>query len=100
MRKLPFGPHSSERSAIQPGRYASRISDVPSDDPRHLTAAPQLIHSLLDGALEREIALPQAERDGVARQVRVGPGDAPAFVSGERSGEQPFGDAGIEAAVA
>ena len=45
------------------------IADVTSDDPGDLAVALELFQPAGNGSFEREIALPQAEGDGVTRQL-------------------------------
>jgi Zn-dependent proteases len=94
-----------------PGRIDSRTvssaprplgarAEIAGDDPRDLAVASKLLQPVGDRSLEREIALPQAERDGIARELRRHPGDRPTVAGGKLSGEQPFRDADVEPAIA
>ena len=51
----------------------------------------ELVQSAHDGALEGEVALPQAEHDRIARQLGGRPCDAPAFAGGDLLDGQQLG---------
>src|SRR6202035_1156476 len=96
----PAGPGLRHReAAVSPSglRDAARIAEIARQDRRHLAVALHLLQAAHDGAFEREIALPQAEDDRIARQLRRRPGDAPSFARGELFGEQVLRDAEIKA---
>src|SRR3954464_1514735 len=86
------------------GRYrAHRVAlgacaEIAGEDPRDLAVTSKFFQSVGDGSFEREIALPQAERDGIAWEFGRHPGNRPAVVRGKLSGEQPLRDADVEPA--
>ncbi len=52
-----------------------------------------------NGALQRDVALPQTEDQIVARELGRHPGDGPAIVLGELRSQQRFGDARVKRLV-
>src|SRR5437868_2290985 len=75
-------------------------AEVAGDDPCELAITIEALQRRDDGALEREVALPQAEHDGIAREVGRGPFDAPARLRGELARQQPLRHADVEATAA
>src|SRR3954469_5291483 len=74
-------------------------ADVAVENSRHLAVAGDGLQSFDNGALEREVALPQAEHHRIARQFWRDPVDAPTLARRDLASEQALGDADIEAAI-
>jgi hypothetical protein len=94
-------PASANWPAIRPSAPPPRrAAEIAGDDRRRVAVARKPLQGAGHGALEGEIALPQAERQLVARQFGGRPFDGKSFARRDLFREQPLGDAQIEAAVA
>src|SRR5437016_3664839 len=72
---------------IEPLRQFS-VLNVTRENPRDVAAPFELRQAVHDRTLQREVALPQAEHERVARQLRGCPLDGNALARGDLAGEQ------------